>query len=385
MANEYKLSYSGREINEKLRKVDCENTVSKTFSNVLKASATGESVVITDISPVEHNIKVNVSSQNLCDNIWETGIIDGKTGNHMYSDEVKNRTHSKNYIPVKYGENYIFSGFEFDVTNIKNILIYEYAEDYTYNLVTNLSLSGYIYTPSKPTTKYIRFSLNSTNLDINNMPLVQFERGTVATPYKDYIDVSETKLLAQGKNLWKHSASYELEGSGAANVLVEDKVSFPLGYYTFSCNIEVKNITANASNSIIVYVYIVREDGTTSVYSVIRANTKSGKVSFTIDGTTSKIRRMDLTQHANFISGTAKLSDIQLEIGEVATEYEPYKPPIEHTVNADGTVGGVKSIFPTTTLTTDTIGVVIDVEYNRDINKAFTELQQAIISLGGNI
>lgn len=36
-------------------------------------------------------------------------------------------------------------------------------------------------------------------------------------------------------------------------------------------------------------------------------------------------------------------------------------------------------------LTTDTARAKIECEYNRDINKAFAELQQAIISLGGNI
>ena len=34
---------------------------------------------------------------------------------------------------------------------------------------------------------------------------------------------------------------------------------------------------------------------------------------------------------------------------------------------------------------TDTEGAIIDAEYNRDINKAFAEMQQAIISLGGNV
>lgn len=75
----------------------------------------------------------------------------------------------------------------------------------------------------------------------------------------------------------------------------------------------------------------------------------------------------------------------QLEIGTVATDYEPYIFPTEYTPNADGTVNGVTSLYPNTTLTTDTEGVIIDCEYNRDINKAFAELQQAIISLGGNI
>jgi hypothetical protein len=64
--------------------------------------------------------------------------------------------------------------------------------------------------------------------------------------------------------------------------------------------------------------------------------------------------------------------------------FDSPKEPITYTPNADGTVEGVTPIFPTTTLMTDS-GVVLDVEYNRDINKAFTELTNAILSLGGNI
>ena len=67
----------------------------------------------------------------------------------------------------------------------------------------------------------------------------------------------------------------------------------------------------------------------------------------------------------------------QLEIGTVKTDYEPYVGT-DYTPNADGTVNGVTSLYPNTTLMTDTDGVIIDCEYNRDINKAFAALEVAI-------
>ena len=75
---------------------------------------------------------------------------------------------------------------------------------------------------------------------------------------------------------------------------------------------------------------------------------------------------------------------LQLELGE-ETDYEPYIEPTEYTTNEDGTVDCVTPLYPTTTLMTDTAGAIIECEYNRDINKAFAELQQAIISRGGNV
>ncbi len=80
-------------------------------------------------------------------------------------------------------------------------------------------------------------------------------------------------------------------------------------------------------------------------------------------------------------------SDIQIEIGEgspVSTEYVPYQEPVTYIPNENGTIEGVTSLYPTTILTMNASGI-IDCEYNRDINKAYDELKQAILSLGNNI
>ena len=54
-------------------------------------------------------------------------------------------------------------------------------------------------------------------------------------------------------------------------------------------------------------------------------------------------------------------------------------------ISIDGIAEGVTALYPVTTLTTDTQGIIIDCEYNRDINKAYEEITNAIISLGGNV
>lgn len=82
---------------------------------------------------------------------------------------------------------------------------------------------------------------------------------------------------------------------------------------------------------------------------------------------------------------TATYSDIQIEVGSTATTYTPYQGQQTYTPEADGTVLGVTSLSPDMTLMTDTVGVVLDVTYNRDINAALAQLQQAILSLGGNV
>lgn len=81
---------------------------------------------------------------------------------------------------------------------------------------------------------------------------------------------------------------------------------------------------------------------------------------------------------------SGQYKNIQVEVGKTATEYESYTGT-DFTPNADGTVEGVIRLYPNTTLMVSTDNVIIDCEYNRDINKALAELEQAIISLGGNL
>ena len=103
---------------------------------------------------------------------------------------------------------------------------------------------------------------------------------------------------------------------------------------------------------------------------------KSGSAIF-IDDVSPVTHEMGVKISSNTVTDLTAVKVIKSNAsGEAVSEYTP---------TADGTVNGITSLYPSTTLTTDTECVLIDCEYNRDINKAFAELQQAIISLGGNV
>jgi hypothetical protein len=86
----------------------------------------------------------------------------------------------------------------------------------------------------------------------------------------------------------------------------------------------------------------------------------------------------------NATQGNFSWKDMQIEAGTIQTEYEPYQEPITYPVNEDGTVEGVTSIYPTTTLLSDTAGVLIEAEYNADtkkyIDNKFAELAAMIVN-----
>ena len=76
------------------------------------------------------------------------------------------------------------------------------------------------------------------------------------------------------------------------------------------------------------------------------------------------------------------MEDIMVYEGETNNDYEPCKLET-FTADENGNVA-VTSLAPTTTLIADS-GVSMSVEYNKDLNKAFESLVNAIISLGGNV
>ena len=118
--------------------------------------------------------------------------------------------------------------------------------------------------------------------------------------------------------------------------------------------------------------------------------TKTGKTTLTYtipeNATAKKLR---IRQYVGYMFEKAgdyvTIENLQVEIGDKVTGWEDYKESVTYTPNTDGTVEGVTSLSPVTTLMTDTAGAIIEAEYNKDTNKVIESLVNAIISLGGNV
>ena len=68
----------------------------------------------------------------------------------------------------------------------------------------------------------------------------------------------------------------------------------------------------------------------------------------------------------------------QLELNSTKTPYEMYQGK-SYTPSANGVVDGINSISPASVLLTNTKGVLIDCEYNRDLNKVIEKLEQNLL------
>lgn len=374
------------------------------LSNALKGTAFGQSVTITDISPVEHNVDVKVKRKNILPYPFEstTTTISGVTftdngdgtitvnGTNTGTDLVRYAIHTSTSKKLMFemGKTYTISGIPEGASRDGYFGIFQTSTGQQSTLLTGDITLTIAY--ELPYTMQIRVAAGAT---VDNVTFaLQIEEGETATDYTPYVeDVSGVSVSKYGANL----LPYPYTGGKVENGI------------TFTDNGD-GTITANgtATNDSFFRLHTEYElkkgvsyqlkgcpsGGTFSSYSIyVQSNTDNSTsmrdigegATFEGKGETNRI----VIRIANGTTVNNMTFKPQLSAGNA--EYEPYKEPTTYTVNADGNLEGVTSLYPTTTLMTDTEGVLIDVTYNRDINKAFSELEEkltsAIISLGGNV
>lgn len=367
------------------------NEVLRELKEAQKGVASGEIIAITDISPIEHNLGVKLSSKNLIPYPYAdttktmNGITFTDNGDGSITiNGTAEITSSFYFTKESYGTNEIGYLFEDGETyfisldkNISGVTIV--LVSYTYDGVVNYFYSGKSFTVDKSKYKYsfIRLQINGGTTLENETLYPMIEKGTKATAYTPYVDdVSQATLSATGKNL------------------------IPYPYADTTKTMNGVTFTDNGDGSITIKGK--KEDTSKSSYFILSRGIDFGATSFG-DGSdwskTSYTNGIYTIGKGMYYNSNGKVLSInipnnleidetvypQLEVGESATPYEPYIQPTSYTPNADGTVEGVKSIYPTTTLMADTQGVLIDAEYIRDLNGVVDELTDAIISLGGDI
>lgn len=222
------------------------------------------------------------------------------------------------------------------------------------------------------------------------------DSSTLEHEMKVTTDVGGATVKKYGKSLLNQDALYRAnvfykqdDGRwfyGKVNgsyVSTEAKLTIPANT-NFTCSFEGIDVSnaPTTSNGDFVQLQVYFTDGTSKYpgfpKSAIEAN---GKVSITYypEKQVSGVRFSypNVTQDGNYIT----FDSFRIELGTTATEFEPYKDPETITAEEDGTVNGIIGNGDTVTLVADS-GVTITAEYQKDINKAFAEIYQAIATMG---
>lgn len=200
---------------------------------------------------------------------------------------------------------------------------------------------------------------------------IQLEFGETATAYTPYLaSLAGVRVTRYGKNLF-NPATAELTGAQktangvtftAASGSVD--VKLPAGTYSISFKRNKNGV-----------LYLRNGKTESGSFSQIGAAETSATFNYTAE-TDGYLRISSFTDGLD-------LANLQIERASAATTYEPFTAKV-YTADQNGSFTGVTSLYPVTTLLPGSTGVRLTAKYNKDINKAFAALQQAIISLGGN-
>lgn len=332
-----------------------------------------------------------------------------------YNSDIQN-VHSKNLIPYPYRDTTkTVNGITFTDNGDGSITIKGTATtdaafslckidfgDKPINAISVNSATNGIYTASK--RLYYNQNHKGTTINIISGSTVdeiiypQIELGTTATAYAKYHEPYPLVVSRYGKNLVTAQQVY----SGCRDyqvVTIDDKTAVRF--------IDSKESKWEGIHFAPNTQYTVSFDFKVTPYSATATSTRSMLFSFFYDDNTTKPLVSDRTEDWLHITGTSSanktvvglgiysynyvnyvyidVNSFQLEEGTSETDYEPYIAPTEYTPNANGTVEGVESLYPSTTLlTNDPYGkVYIDCDYYKDIDKAFNELSSAIALSGG--
>ena len=386
-----RYAQSGRAIASELNNYipqDFKIIMNTNFANALKGTKSGAAVVANDVSPIEHNAYVALRNKNL----WNKTYGANKSNWEILDDYyyvLPIKVGKGNIVTVSYKNELAGNGLGFftavmtersSVTSVTTWLYHNTnSSAYTKRVVTLTATEENI---------YIRTSIPSKGgLGSNTFALfveyindtLQIELGTTETNYTPYLtDFSSVSVIKSGLNLWwgNTTDNPQFEGNGYINT--NGSIST---HTTRVFRIPIKDTLK---------YNVTRNDGAAKLGIIVRYEDKNKNfISVDTVNYNQPYALYTPPKNASYLLFSASETSGNLYCFSIAESANNNweEPKIGQTVaaSADGTVKGLTAIYPTTTITTDTTGIVVDMEYNRDINKAFAELQQAIISLGGNL
>lgn len=345
-----------------------EQNAKNVLANAIKGHLKGEIVTADDVSPVEYDMNVKACGKNH----FDVSKIES-------SDKITNNGDGSVTVAAgSYG------------TNTKKTLhelcpTLEEGKAYVLSLTTQSALAKYIYLTKTAMTwgngkcfvmtremldSYVNiYGMHSAEEGFGQECIVsniQIEEGTTPTEYTPYIDPATVTVRRCGKNLIPFP--YPL--------LTGTKTQSGLTFTVQDDGGIVIDGTATADVYINIFRFRLSSESVFpwSKHGIISNNTHENKVRCVYDAgnryTSIFAAQGTICENITFYP--------QIEVGTVATEYEKGIPLESFTPASDGSVSGMMSTAPNMTILTDTEGVVVECEYNKDTNKVIQKLADAL-------
>ena len=361
-----------------------------------KKTVSGEIISINDVAPVEHTLGVKASSKNILPNTYKSknaGAIIytvNEDGTINISNSGGNSLSVFNYVENNLGDLFIDGETYTFALNTEGkydtISLYIYAKDLIENkeiwLIGAKNLETKYLTINKSKYQYIKIytQIQANTEAFENVvvkPVIALGKHTTL-PHTPYVDISTVNINALGKNLipFPYATTDGDEINGVKATVKDDGTIIFNGTATGKqASLEIVG-DLKLKKGVPYTLSGCSGGGTTNTSVRLFLQNTTYKQSITVGGgiNSTIIPEYD-DYYLTFLVPLGKTVDNfmikpMLEVGESATEFELYKEPTSYTPNADGTVEGVKSIYPTTTLVPSEQGVLVECEYSQDAQKS---------------
>ena len=340
------------------------------LANAIKGHLTGYIVAADDVSPVEHEVDVWVHGKN---------IFNGSLQKGYYWDRKDNLVDTSSGVYRSF-ETFLKKGVYTLSTSIKICVVRHYVDG---TMLYPLHY-GTSYTFTVKNDGVVAFSFReATSANWDNSVEVQLESGSVATEHAAYIDTVGAKVKRCGKNLLPNNGeSYSLNG---LTITTLEDGSVRMSGTATATTTHIFTWKADVINGQRYILSGCPSGGKTGQTYVLRCYNSLGDETVR-DDEGNGVEFLFTNAHGNYNFAILVISGVTLDtvfkpmlrLADVEDDtYEPYNGT-EYIPASDGTVEGITSLSPNMTILTDTEGVIVECEYNKDTNKVIAKICDAL-------
>ena len=348
-------------------------TVPNANSVGIITSDSGPSIHAADLIPLEHTIKTKVRSKNMIPYPYpyNYGTVNGVTftPNEDGSITAVGTVGDGVFASVMVSTSLVLeSGKTYYIGNSSNLLLAYKDETGTMRYLKNQVFTW------KEAYEFVQLYVQySPNVVVDETVYPMLCESDVAVDFVPYVDVSTVTLTRCGKNLLPPS------------ILEAGKTKYGVTLTDNGDGSITINGTATADTAFILYQGDMMLKGTYTLSGFSGGSGTTGYVQPYIDGvgrpglidgskTYENVEGVLTKIQFSIIAG-ASFDNVKihlmLEVGDTATEYEPYKG-INYPILSDGTpLNYIRSLSPITNLISNKKGVIIDATYNLDLTTAY--------------
>ena len=375
----------GRKITEEINKDITELSEKQTeimslTSNTLKGKSSGNPVVIEDASPIAHKLDCCLKSLNLS-SVSTTGAFKQR----------KQITFDKTFPAGVYSFSAIVETDDID----SSVCLFSFTLNNTSKKASSISRSVdgqrvsvqniLIPTEFNGICFYASVSNAAAIDDTAEFSDIQLEAGEAATDYKPYFNCDNQAVISSGKNLCSLTdieCTPDTENGGASEKSIALAYTLPATNYSLSAVVGSNDI--DSDRCLISFKY---DEGITQPRTV-----GSCLLERSVNGNRVKAENVYVNEAFNVITflpasttdfsvdDIATFNNFQLEFGASASEYQEPSSFESAISDENGCVDALHSSSPITNVFTSGKGALINVSYNRDINKAIATIENALSS-----